>query len=436
MTRQLTPQELAGLLAQRIPGSYRIGQTTGANPGQSIQIDGVAAVARSVIPPGRAVAVNVGGQWQAYPEPALAAPSERIVTSVRRRPRVEEKQSNAVVFYSFETGNKREFWLKSARYNLKVLEIDRTYPYTPWISLGDVGSSATFSVGGFHTWASGTGSSAAFTSGAVSVRVPAGSVSARVDQTAYYGSGVGSVTVIGGSGGNAQASNPVVSGVRFFNITPGVGEQFKCATFFGIELVVRSFFFGGTVSGSGTATWTVTSISPGTRTNSYEAGIAVASKTVFLIIKEQREVPRCGIQEDPPEEYQKVHLITVSKGGSFSKTTFEYDEAVTPRANNWRNFQENYAKAEDSSSDNPCFDAEKIGNAANFEAGFKTSVVFGPNTLNDIKNSTGTVSTQFTKSQFEVVISACETTEVGTQNLKVPAINKPSATIEGVMVTL
>jgi hypothetical protein len=116
MTRQLTPQELAGLLSQRIPGSYRIGQTTGANPGQSIQIDGVAAVARSVIPPGRAVAVNIGGQWQAYPEPALAAPSERIVTSVRRRPKPVKSSRIAIISFLLRRMiDDRLFVLKSVR---------------------------------------------------------------------------------------------------------------------------------------------------------------------------------------------------------------------------------------------------------------------------------------------------------------------------------
>jgi hypothetical protein len=67
---------------------FYVGRSSGGQPGQALQVNGVQARCMEPVPPGQVILVKYGNEWRAY-APRNPAPVTRVVQNVRRRQVIE-----------------------------------------------------------------------------------------------------------------------------------------------------------------------------------------------------------------------------------------------------------------------------------------------------------------------------------------------------------
>ena len=372
------------------------------------------------------VAPVTGNAMTAIGSEVLYAPSEPVgtirlkevvvptVPATARRIKV-----NLAILYSLVNEAKREFWIKTPKWDRKIFEIDNQRVFRPQTSFGDqVNDQTILSVGGTFT-----------------TRIPqGGSISFRESNTLSNPGGDGSVfgeTITNlarvSAGPDETDTDSALTAV------PGAGVSGGFCRTFQYRISDGS---GSANNPVGTSTITILNITSPTITNTYEAWLSLSKRTAYVIVKELVDTPSCG-DPNPLDEYQKLHLISVNSQGTPKVTSYDYDEVITTRPQNWRQASENYLKVEDQSATaNACYDDFLDSDDVNFSASafyqIDLAQIIESETLEDALQGSEDITADLTTREITDQSATCILETAATSSVAVPAIDKAGGTIEGI----
>lgn len=390
--------------------------------------------------------------------------SRQVVRDRRRRDIPEKIMGTVAVLYSVVVGAMREFWVKTARADVKVHEIPISFEFTPTTSIGGVGSSATFSgtvnegksinllkdltgiapVGGYFRL-TGTYS---FNWTGPSSRPGGNRNSAWTNETVDQDGQLlpGRVGWSSFFGLNTSSSGTWGNDV-LFRMPPSSDFLFT-ASDRGLNCIQAFWpwnYISPGVPYAASATWSLTvTISeyfgPSTVANTYASWISNDGNDIFITVKDSHSLD-CGFT--PAEsisesikptvdgiEFQKLSLLDDNAVGTF----YEQGDTVLRREANWRNVQEAFTLLPLDSEDS-CIDSFANNPVANLIAPNIYSinlnqVISGSTLRNRLQTSPDTVAATLTT---QTATNEGESCTLGTSTESTVQVPSPGrGTIEGI----
>lgn len=298
------------------------------------------------------------------------------------------------VLYSVVNAGMREFWVKTATADVKAYEIPTTFTYTPSTSFGStVGSTISGSL-----TLSSSESSAGVDLAFLSIRH--GSISFLVETTATYISGSGAsiearpVTTEASS----TVSQSVTSESGSASTTVSSTAQNGGCLPIGLSLIKSNPL--GSISASGTVTYTITAISSGTVSNPFECWISSpGGGAIYLIIKSGVNTSGCSEGENPIQDFTDLALINLP---SLSTAEYSNGDSVTTRPGHWREPLEDFLYINDqppsgsSCADDYLPDRDSLISAGNLYEISLDQTISGQTLRDRLQTSTDTVAATLT----------------------------------------
>lgn len=346
--------------------------------------------------------------------------NQRTILSRHTKPSKKirgQKEGQVAVLYSVVAGEVREFWVKTAKFDVKVHEISTQKTATPFFSWGDAIGQSTTASGSFTT-----ANDIAYFGDDYVICPPGTAAGLIVETTAQWLSGVGRRAVVQSSLTND--GNSIV--LSFFPTNTGSGSTVVSGPGAGggdlakgRRFIVRAEFFldsgTATVSWSGSVTHTISSIFGGWLVPvAYEAWISATPTNIYVIIKYLQGF----LVVDDAEDFDSLQLITLNRAGDIlSSAAYVVGDTVPVNTSNWRDSFSNFlAVANQSASGDSCVDTHRTNTSANLFDGNLYTV------------SGGSLSTQSATSE-----ETCNLGSATTSMVKVPSPDR--GTVEGISYT-
>lgn len=416
-----------------------------------------------------------GNAMTAIGTPVLYVPGEPVGTirlkeivasPILQAPKVKP---GIAILYSLKNGDKREFWVKTAKNDVKVTEFDdASNPLEPVATVGgttlwgepgaDLSQSDSKIIWRWSAFTitsdSDCGGGAATPADDPAVGVPLGgnelfypggfsreniqdlataTVSTQFSSAAPYtqcgqqGAGynirdelvvAGITQAIGANNGSENQTAEVITPGEVVGIQP---DWFRTPSSGPDKL------YPGDENGPDNPP-------AGSSSPVYEAWISSKANRTYVIVKERQ-----GDSSNPSGKFDSVHLATLSKAGVLAEpaTIFDYQDSITVRPQNWRVNLEDYDLITDQpSTANACYDDYIDFDDVNFSRSkfyqIDLDQPINAGTLEDVLPGSEDITAELTTRGISDQTTTCTLATAQTSSVTVPAIDKTDITIEGI----